>query len=111
MDRKKKDNLKKTKVNELKEVKMSYKIDTHDYQVSHTNNTTTTTTTTTSITNTTTNNNNNNNNNNTITGTTTNAAITSSPTHYLAISPPHQTLRLSRSGNVQPRSSLNSAAA
>ena len=33
MDRKKKDNLKKTKVNELKEVKMSYKIDTHDYQV------------------------------------------------------------------------------
>merc|ERR1719327_2531652 len=33
MDRKKKDNLKKTKVNELKEVKMSYKIETHDYQV------------------------------------------------------------------------------
>lgn len=33
MDRKKKDNLKKTKVNELKEVKMSYKIESHDYQV------------------------------------------------------------------------------
>uniref|UniRef100_A0A7S2H9R6 Translation initiation factor IF-3 n=1 Tax=Octactis speculum TaxID=3111310 RepID=A0A7S2H9R6_9STRA len=33
MERKKKDNLKKTKVNEMKEVKMSYKIDTHDYMV------------------------------------------------------------------------------
>ena len=33
MERKKKDNAKKAKVNEVKEVKMSYKIDTHDYQV------------------------------------------------------------------------------
>lgn len=32
-ERKKKENLKKTKNNELKEVKMSYKIDKHDYQV------------------------------------------------------------------------------
>lgn len=33
MERKKKENIKKTKTNEVKEVKMSYKIDTHDYAV------------------------------------------------------------------------------
>lgn len=33
MERKKKDTMKKAKGNELKEVKMSYKIDTHDYEV------------------------------------------------------------------------------
>ena len=33
LERKKKENSKKTKTNDIKEVKMSYKIDTHDYDV------------------------------------------------------------------------------